>query len=342
MSKKRSSLLVLTLNLSHVRDLASNPELANENCVYMLFCLLKNDANKDTTIESNIIKRFNKLTLRNKDVLDGSWMDRIVWDPNQSVTKPKLLLDLQDEQMLFEILDNKHGDDLQLHAGAMITTRSAESAPDSLELLHGYGWGRFNIANEKFYSNRKSSQQLKSHSKKCTSHGVKFLHSIPALKLQTMKAKLSNKDIAYFHRPKALWYPHENLVALKEQGKLLTKGSMEIVLKSLGGKGSKLHVDAEETVLSLKGKAIFDILTVCFYIYVINHQRGSFAGDLENLLDAEECDEDEEDNNNYDSNNLVAGVKGLKMRRMPSQAQADVENKDEAAELCRMLMDGIS
>ncbi|CAI9286801.1 unnamed protein product [Lactuca saligna] len=193
----------------------------------------------------------------------------------------------------------------------MITTRSAEPAPDSLELLHGYGRGRFNIANVKFYSNRKSSQQLKSHSKKHTSHGVKFLHSIPALKLLTMKAKLSNKDIAYFHRLKALWYPHENLVALKEQGKLLTKGSMKILLKRLGGKESKLH-------------------------------RGSFAGDLENLLDAEECDEDEEDNNNYDSNNLVARVKGLKMRRMPSQAQADVENEDEAAELCRMLMDGIS
>ncbi|XP_052619604.1 transcription initiation factor TFIID subunit 1-like [Lactuca sativa] len=230
---------------------------------------------------------------------------------------PKLLLDLQDEQMLFEILDNKHGYDLQLHAGAMITTRSAESASDSLELLHGYGGGRFNIANDKFYSNRKSSQQLKSHSKKRTSHGVKFLHSIPALKLLTMKAKLSNKDIAYFHRPKALWYPHENLVALKEQGKLLTKGSMKIVLKSLGGKESKLHVDAEET-------------------------KGSFAGDLENLLDAEEFDADEEDNNNYDSNNLVACVKGLKMRRMSSQAQADVENEDEADELCRMLMDGIS
>ncbi|CAI9286730.1 unnamed protein product [Lactuca saligna] len=100
-------------------------------------------------------------------------MDRIVWDPNQSVTKQKLLLDLQDEQMLFEILDNKDGDDLQLHVGAMITTR---------------------------------------------------------------------KDIAYFHRPKALWYTHENVVVLKEQGKLLTKGSMKIVLKSLGGKGSKLHI----------------------------------------------------------------------------------------------------
>ncbi|KAI3777007.1 hypothetical protein L1987_46800 [Smallanthus sonchifolius] len=215
---------------------------------------------RNPTVESDAIKRFDKLTLRNKDLLDGSWMERILWDPQQSISKPKILLDLQDEQMLFEILDNKDGEHLQLHAGAMITTRSAESdGGDSLELHGGYGGqsgGRFNIANDKFYSNRKSSQQqLKSHSKKRAAHGVKVLHSIPALKLQTMKAKLSNKDIAYFHRPKALWYPHDNVVALKEQGKLLTKGSMKILLKSLGGKGSKLHVDAEETLLSVKGKA---------------------------------------------------------------------------------------
>ena len=64
-----------------------------------------------------------------------------------------------------------------------------------------------------------------------------------------------SKDIANFHRPKALWYPHDNEVALKEQGKLLTQGPMKIILKSLGGKGSKLHVDAEETISSVKTKA---------------------------------------------------------------------------------------
>ncbi|PWA89579.1 HAC13 protein (HAC13) [Artemisia annua] len=220
---------------------------------------LESRVETDNTVESDTIKRFNKLTLRNKDLLDGTWMDRIVWDPQQSVPKPKLLLDLQDEQMLFEVLDNKDGEHLQLHAGAMITTRSADSAGGELLEPHGYGGqsgGKFNISNDKFYSNRKSSQQqLKSHSKKRAGHGVKVLHSIPALKLQTMKVKLSNKDLAYFHRPKALWHPHENVVALKEQGTLLERGSMKVVLKSLGGKGSKLHVNAEETVLSVKGKA---------------------------------------------------------------------------------------
>ncbi|XP_071696141.1 transcription initiation factor TFIID subunit 1 [Rutidosis leptorrhynchoides] len=219
----------------------------------------EDDGKRDSSVENDTIKRFNKLTLRNKDLLDGSWMERIVWDGTQSISKPKVLLDLQDKQMLFEILDGKDGEDIQLHAGAMITTRSADSVGGDLVEPHGYGvqpGGRFNIANDKFYSNRKSSQQqLKSHSKKRAAHGAKVLHSIPALKLQTMKAKLSNKDIAYFHRPKALWYPHENTVALKEQGTLMTTGSMKIILKSLGGKCSKLHVDAAETILAVKAKA---------------------------------------------------------------------------------------
>lgn len=33
------------------------------------------------------------------------------------------------------------------------------------------------------------------------------------------------------------------------------QGPMKIIMKSLGGKGSKLHVDAEETVASVKAKA---------------------------------------------------------------------------------------
>ncbi|CBI21835.3 unnamed protein product, partial [Vitis vinifera] len=208
--------------------------------------------------DSEAIRRFNKLTLQNRDMLEGSWVDRIIWEPHKPISKPKLILDLQDEQMLFEILDDKDGKNLGLHAGAMLITRPVKSSTgDSIELpVHGGpSGGRFNIANDKFYLNRKTSQQLKSHSKKRTAHGVKILHSIPALKLQTMKLKLSNKDIANFHRPKALWYPHDIEMAVKEQGKLPTQGPMKIILKSLGGKGSKLHVDAEETVSSVKLKA---------------------------------------------------------------------------------------
>lgn len=66
---------------------------------------------------------------------------------------------------------------------------------------------------------------------------------------------LRSKDVANFHRPKALWYPHDIHIAVKEQGKLPTQGPMRIIIKSLGGKGCKVHVDAEETVSCVKAKA---------------------------------------------------------------------------------------
>lgn len=72
-----------------------------------------------------------------------------------------------------------------------------------------------------------------------------------------------------------------------------------------------------------------------------NSDLDSFAGDLENLLDAEEFEEGEQGNN--ESKDDKADVKGLKMRRRPFQVQAEEEIEDEAAEaaeLCRMLMDG--
>lgn len=72
-----------------------------------------------------------------------------------------------------------------------------------------------------------------------------------------------------------------------------------------------------------------------------NSDLDSFAGDLENLLDAEEW-EGEDDSSEFKCDK-VDGVRGLKMRRRPSQAQAAEEIEDEAAEaaeLCRILMDG--
>ncbi|RVX09363.1 Transcription initiation factor TFIID subunit 1 [Vitis vinifera] len=62
-----------------------------------------------------------------------------------------------------------------------------------------------------------------------------------------------------------------------------------------------------------------------------NSDLDSFAGDLENLLDAEEC-EDGEEGNCESKHDRTDGVRGLKMRRRPSQAQAEEEIEDEAAE----------
>ncbi|XP_050209349.1 transcription initiation factor TFIID subunit 1 isoform X2 [Mercurialis annua] len=206
--------------------------------------------------QNDAFKRFSKLTLQNRDIMEDAWLDNIIWESNKTSVKPKLILDLQDEQMLFEVLDNKDSEHLQHHAGAMIMTRSLMPRGSPELSGHGYesGW-RFNIANDKFYMNRKISQQLQSNSTKRSAYGTRVHHSAPAIKLQTMKLRLSNKDLAYFHRPKALWYPHDNEVAVKEQKKLPTQGPTKVLVKSLGGKGSKLHVDAEETVSSVKAKA---------------------------------------------------------------------------------------
>ncbi|XP_024189416.1 transcription initiation factor TFIID subunit 1 isoform X3 [Rosa chinensis] len=207
--------------------------------------------------KGHAVRHFSKLSSKNRDILEGSWLDQIIWDPDIPIRKPKLILDLEDEQMLFEILDNKDSEHLKLHSGAMIVTRPLKSSNgDSLELPnHGGQFGWRYVANDKHYSNRKTSQQLKSNSKKRTAQGIKIYHSQPALMLQTMKLKLSNKDLANFHRPKALWYPHDIQIAVKEQGKLSTQGPMRIIIKSLGGKGSKVHVGAEETVSCVKAKA---------------------------------------------------------------------------------------
>lgn len=136
----------------------------------------------------------NKLSLLNKEFLEGSWLDHILWDADVHIPKPKLILDLQDDQMLFEILDSTVSDHLRSHAGAVVISRSSQSYnEDSLD-CHSQGLtsaGRFNISNDKYYSSRKISQQTKSHAKKRTLTSIKVMHSVPALKLQTMKPKLS-------------------------------------------------------------------------------------------------------------------------------------------------------
>ncbi|XP_074292012.1 transcription initiation factor TFIID subunit 1 isoform X2 [Silene latifolia] len=205
----------------------------------------------------DFMKRFKHLTLQSKDLVEGSWIENIIWDSEKPIAKSKLILDLQDEHMLFEILDNKEYEHLRVHAGAVVTARTGKIG-DGAFGLPGHvasSGGQFNIANDIYYSDRRTSPQVKSLSKKRTAHGVKILHSIPAWTLQTMKPKLSNKEVANFHRPKAKWYPYGNEVAAKELAKLPAKGPMKVILKSLGSSGSKIYVDAEETITSFKAKA---------------------------------------------------------------------------------------
>ncbi|XP_057815094.2 transcription initiation factor TFIID subunit 1 [Cryptomeria japonica] len=204
----------------------------------------------------DIIKKLKKLSLQNSDLLDGSWVDKIVWEGGEDAPIAKLIFNLQDDQMLFEIVDAKEGRHLRTHAAAMFISPSSKTGETGELANQASSIARFNISNDKYYSIRKTSQQQqKSHTKKRAFHGIKIVHSLPAMRLQTMKPKLSNKDLANFHRPKALWYPHHNEVAAKEQGNLFAQGPMKIIVMSMGGKASKLHVDAAETLESVKGKA---------------------------------------------------------------------------------------
>ncbi|ANM65625.1 histone acetyltransferase of the TAFII250 family 2 [Arabidopsis thaliana] len=207
-------------------------------------------------LNSDARGRLSGLALQDRDMWDESWLDSIIWESDKDLSRSKLIFDLQDEQMIFEVPNNKERKYLQLHAGSRIVSRSSKSKDGSFQEGCGSnsGW-QFNISNDKFYMNGKSAQKLQGNAKKSTVHSLRVFHSAPAIKLQTMKIKLSNKERANFHRPKALWYPHDNELAIKQQKILPTQGSMTIVVKSLGGKGSLLTVGREESVSSLKAKA---------------------------------------------------------------------------------------
>ncbi|CAA6659835.1 unnamed protein product [Spirodela intermedia] len=247
-----------------IRDLAEKPFMQSMDKNYHPhadeFTDAKTPKGLDEICNNDTSKRFRKLTLQNKDFFEGNWLDQIIWDPSEYVPKPKLIFDLQDEQMLFEVLDQKDVEHLRSHAGAMIMNHLSKSSTGysfDLSSQSGASIGRFNISNDKYYSNRKTSQQSKSHAKKRAVHGLKVLHSVPALKLQTMKPKLSNKDMANFHRPKALWYPHENEFVTKIEGVPYTQGPINIILKSLGGKEPNFK-PSEKVKVFYMGKELED------------------------------------------------------------------------------------
>ena len=79
-----------------------------------------------------------------------------------------------------------------------------------------------------------------------------------------------SKDLANFHRPKAVWYPHHNEVAAKEQGTLSVSGPMKVILKTMGGKGSRLIVDASDSLESVKVKAARKFGGKIFEVYQID------------------------------------------------------------------------
>lgn len=153
--------------------------------------------NLDDAVKTGTMLRLNNLSLLNSELLEGSWLDNIIWDPSEVIPKPKLIFDLKDDHMLFEILDEKNVDHLRSHARAMIVSQSMKTSTPTVENFDNQAKtlsGRFNISNDKFYSNRKTPQQAKTHTKKRALMGIKVVHSAPAHKLQTMKPVLSKYE----------------------------------------------------------------------------------------------------------------------------------------------------
>lgn len=94
--------------------------------------------------------------------------------------------------MVFEMTDTR-GHDICLHASAVVLTPRGERLFERGEgtVNASMPLTRFNISNDKYYTNKKTHQQHKSNAKKRAIHGVKVMHSLPAIKLQTLKPKLS-------------------------------------------------------------------------------------------------------------------------------------------------------
>lgn len=158
---------------------------------------------------SDLGSRLNKLSMtcsqKNRELASGSWLDNVLWDHDSpsgdlNCERPKFIYDLQDGEMVFEIPNNKWGQTLRVHAAAVVLspTGGKDGGVEGGEVvMHAASSiARFNISNDKYYTNKKTHQQQKSHAKKRAVHGVKVMHSLPAIKLQTMKPKLTKYRLA--------------------------------------------------------------------------------------------------------------------------------------------------
>ncbi|MQL72217.1 hypothetical protein Taro_004521 [Colocasia esculenta] len=216
---------------------------------------VKSMAGKEKAVRDAAARCIKNLSLQNQDLLDGCWLDQIIWDPRDPIPKPKLVLDLQDEQMPLETLGQNNIGQVSSHAASIIPSYPLQTPSEDYfgyHCQHGLPSDGFDISNDEFYSDWVTGQQFKSYSKRRANHLAKVIHSAPALKLQTMKPKLSNKELANFHRPRALWYPCENEFASRLEGTRCTQGSIKIILKSLGGKKIKLLLDVKDSLSSIK------------------------------------------------------------------------------------------
>ncbi|CAB4292371.1 unnamed protein product [Prunus armeniaca] len=287
-----------------------------------------------------------KLASQNRDMLEGSWLDQIIWDPDSDTPteKPKLIIDLQDEQMLFEVLDNKDSEHLRLHSMAMMVSRPLKpSNGDSFELIDNEGQcGWQDVASDRYYSKSKTAHQPKSNSKKHTARGIKGYQSQPALGKKKSAACRGRTTVtgADHTDPRRLSMEAAREVLLRfgvsdEQIARQTRWHRIAMISKLSSEQAASGVKVQSFSSAIGGD---ENENGC---EGNNGDLDSFAGDLENLLDAEECDQEglglgDDHESKHDQPD---GVKGLKKRSRPSIPQTEEEIEDEAAEQSRLLMD---
>ncbi|CAB4261731.1 unnamed protein product [Prunus armeniaca] len=246
-----------------------------------------------------------KLASQNRDMLEGSWLDQIIWEPDSDTPteKPKLIIDLQDEQMLFEVLDNKDSEHLRLHSMAMMVSRPLKpSNGDSFELTDNegqFGWQDVAARGIKGYQSQPALGKKKSAACRGRTTVTGADHTDPRkLSMEAAREVLLRFGVS------------DELIARQTRWHriaMISKLSSEQAASGVKVQSFSSAIGGDENENGCEGN---------------NGDLDSFAGDLENLLDAEECDQE-----------------GLKKRSRPSIPQTEEEIEDEAAEQSRLLMD---
>jgi transcription initiation factor TFIID subunit 1 len=171
-------------------------------------------------------------TLKNVELSSGKWLSDIVWDDTSPSAKKihfRLLLDLNDDQMIFED-ENQDLDRLEGAAPGAIPVKRGRGRSGKRRhlmlpnrvLMSGIFMGRgreadkFNLSNDNYYLTK--ALQMRKRVEKT------IQHSLPAWKIMMVKTHLEPPELREFHRPRTKFPINTNLRVIpaedaKEKGK---------------------------------------------------------------------------------------------------------------------------
>ncbi len=152
----------------------------------------------------------NQVLRPNKTLVDGSWVEDVIWDSGTSDVEggnrnhfqgedrfSKLILDMNDPNMIFEHLSDSPGEAQKSITNSDVQTRSTvPKVPMSSRLPN---LDPFNISNDMYYSTGSTSNQLKVDRRSL----LRGLHNAPpAVKCQTTRSVPTEEALLSWHRPK--------------------------------------------------------------------------------------------------------------------------------------------